>query len=278
MTRFYVIALIALLPVSFACAQDGAPASQATKAPPKAAVAPAAAPAAAAPAATPAATAFDHSTFHTLLAANVKGSKVNYDGFAKSAEFKANVVAFGKTDSATLSSRDARLAFWINAYNALTINGVLQYYPNIQSVLKVTPDFFKTSSRLVGNKKVSLNDIENSIIRPTFNDPRIHAALNCASVSCPPLANFAFTAKGLDAQLNKVFAGFVNDTARNQIDPSTGTVKLSKIFEWYGVDFTKAGGPTKYMAGFATDEAKKKALNDATKVEFLPYDWNLNKL
>jgi hypothetical protein len=255
MTRFFVVALMALFPLNFAQAQD-------------AEKAPAAAPA----------TEIDHTPFHALLKSNVKGSKVNYDGFAKSAEFKAYVALLGKTDPATLSSRSARLAFWINAYNALTINAVLAYYPKIKSVLKVTPDFFKSKTRTVGNKKVSLDEIENKIIRPKFNDPRIHAALNCASVSCPPLANFAFTPKGLNGQLNKVFKAFVNDTTRNQIDPGTGTVKISKIFDWYGVDFKKAGGPGKYMAGFMGDEAKKKALNEATAIQFLPYDWNLNKL
>lgn len=257
MTRLFAIALIALFPMSFANAEE------APKAPEAAAEKKAD---------------LDHAPFHALLQANVKGSKVNYDGFAKSAEFKAYVEAIGKTDPATLPTRNARLAFWINAYNALTIHGVLAYYPNIQSVLKVKPDFFKTKSRLVGSKNISLDDIENKIIRPEFNEPRIHAALNCASVSCPPLANFAFTEKGLNEQLTKVFGDFVNDTSRNQVDAASGTVKLSKIFDWYGVDFQKAGGPAKYMAAFAKDEAQKKAFETATKVEFLPYDWNLNKL
>ncbi len=255
MTRFFVIALMALFPLTFAQAQDAEKAPEA------------------APAAD-----IDHSPFHTLLKANVKGSKVNYDGFAKSAEFKAYVALLGKTDPASLPSRNARLAFWINAYNALTINAVLAHYPKIQSVLKVTPDFFKSKTRSAGGKTLALNDIENRIIRPKFKDPRIHAALNCASVSCPPLANFAFTAKGLNGQLKKVFTAFVNDTTRNQIDAGAGTVKLSKIFEWYGVDFKKAGGPAKYMAGFMADEAKKKLLSETASVQFLPYDWNLNKL
>ena len=250
MSRLLVIALIALFPVSSSFAEE-APAASAE---------------------------IDHAPFHKLLKANVKGTKVNYKGFKQSAEFKAYVALIGKTDPAKLSSRNARLAFWINAYNALTINGVLQYYPKIKSVLKVTPDFFKSKTRVVGGKKMALNDIENNIVRPTFKDPRIHAALNCASVSCPPLANFAFTPKGLNGQLNKVFRKFANDTSRNQIDPAAGTVKLSMIFKWYGDDFKKDGGPAKYIAKFVKDEGKKKALTNTEKVDFLAYDWNLNKL
>ena len=74
----------------------------------------------------------------------------------------------------------------------------------------------------IGGKKVSLDAIENKIIRPTFKEPRIHAALNCASISCPPLANYAFTAKGLEAQLNQVFTAFANDAVRNAVNTESG--------------------------------------------------------
>lgn len=219
----------------------------------------------------------DHSKFDALLKAHVKGDKVDYKGFVDNADFKAYREMLAATDPATLPDDKARLAFWINAYNASTIAGVLEHWPAIKSVADPYPDygFFKRAEYTVGGKKYSLNDIENEIIRKRFKEPRIHAALNCASISCPPLAPYAFTAAKLDGQLQAVFVAFANDPQRNQIDPATGAVKLSQIFNWYGGDFQPS--VQQYLAPFVKDEAKKKALVDAKAVEFLPYDWSLNK-
>lgn len=219
----------------------------------------------------------DHSKFDALLKAHVKGDKVDYKGFVDNADFKAYREMLAATDPATLPDDKARLAFWINAYNASTIAGVLEHWPAIKSVADPYPDygFFKRAEYTVGGKKYSLNDIENEIIRKRFKEPRIHAALNCASISCPPLAPYAFTAAKLDGQLQAVFVAFANDPQRNQIDPATGAVKLSQIFNWYGGDFQPS--VQQYLAPFVKDEAKKKALIDAKAVEFLPYDWSLNK-
>jgi len=257
-----------------ACAQD-----KTAPAPP---AAPAAAPAAkaeATPKAAPAGKTIDHGPLDAVLRANVKGDKFNYQGVVGNESFKAYVKLIGETDPNSLPTREAKLAFYINAYNALTINSVLGYWPKITSVSTIKPDFgfFKDKTQRVGGKMLSLNQIENEIIRPTFKDARIHAALNCASVSCPPLANFAFTAGKLEKQLNDVFAGFANDAARNQVDTATGTVRISKILDWYKVDFKAAGGGAKYLSGFVKDPARKAALAAPKKVEFLPYDWNLNK-
>ncbi len=217
----------------------------------------------------------DHSKFDALLKAHVKGQMLDYAGFVGNADFKAYVEMLEKTDPATLPDDKARLAFWINAYNAHTIAGVLKHWPGITSVGNVYPDFgfFKRADYTVGGKKYALNDIENKVIRPTFKDARIHAALNCASISCPPLAPFAFTAAKLDAQLDQVFTAFANDPQRNQI--GADGVKLSEIFNWYGVDFQPS--VQAYLAKFVKDEAKKKALTEAKALQFLPYDWNLNK-
>lgn len=217
----------------------------------------------------------DHSKFDALLKAHVKGTTLDYTGFVDNADFKTYLTMIETTDPASLPDDKARLAFWINAYNAHTIAGVLKHWPGITTVSTVYPDFgfFKRADYTVGGKKYSLNDIENKVIRPTFKDARIHAALNCASISCPPLANFAFTGPKLDAQLDQVFGVFANDAERNQIGPDG--VKLSEIFNWYGVDFQPS--VQAYLAKFVKDEAKKKALTEAKALQFLPYDWNLNK-
>ncbi len=220
----------------------------------------------------------DPDPWDMLLKANVKGGKVHYAGFVDNADFKAVVELVAQTDPEKLASREAKLAFWINAYNALTNSGVLKHWPGIKSVGDVAPDFgfFKNKDYTVGGKKLSLNDIENEIIRPTFKDPRIHAALNCASTSCPPLLPFAFTADKLDAQLNQAMSGFVLDRSRNAIDAAAKTAKISSIFDWYKADFEAAGGVKAYLRSFLKDEAEKAAL-DAATLEFLPYDWSLNK-
>jgi hypothetical protein len=222
----------------------------------------------------------DHGPFHTLLKKHVKKGLLDYKAFVDCKDFKAYVALIGKTDPATLPNRNARLAFWINAYNALTINSVLPHWPGIKSVSNVYPKFafFDRKVQVIGGKKYSLNQIENKIIRPKFDEPRIHAALNCASISCPPIQPFAFTEKGLNKQLNRAFASFANDSSRNKVDGKTGQVRISQIFNWYGKDFTKAGGPAKYLAKFVKDEKKKAALLGAKKVDFLKYNWMLNKL
>ena len=220
----------------------------------------------------------DHGAFDTLLKSAVKDGKLDYTAFIGKAEFQAYLDVLAKTDPATLPSQNAKLAFWINAYNANAINGVLKHWPKIKSVTEPYPDFgfFKNADKKVGGKTLSLNDIENTIIRPTFKDPRVHAALNCASASCPPLAPYAFNAQTLDAQLTKVMKAFILDRTRNQFDSKTGTVKLSQIFNWYKDDFTAAGGVKAYLAKFLP--AEEKALLDKAKLTFVDYDWSLNKL
>ena len=222
----------------------------------------------------------DHGPFDRLLKQNVKKGLLNYQGFVDNKPFLAYVEEIGKTDPTKLPSRAARLAFWINAYNALTIHAVLPHWPGIESVSNIYPKFgfFDRAVHVIGGKKYSLNQIENKIIRPRFDEPRIHAALNCASISCPPIQAFAFTAKKLDGQLDRAFGAFANDASRNLIDVKSGQVRLSQIFNWYGKDFLKAGGPQKYIAPFVDDPKKKAVLMGAKKVDFLKYDWNLNKI
>jgi len=220
---------------------------------------------------------FDHGPLDTLLRANVHADTVDYAALAKSAELRAYVAALGKTDPATLPDRASRLAFWINAYNAFTITGVLGYYPGITSVAKMKPDFgfFKDARFVVGGKKLSLNQIENEIIRPRFHDPRVHAALNCASVSCPPLAPHAFTAAKLESQLDARMRAFVRDPKRNHVDPAAGPVRVSPIFKWYAEDFKPRGGAAAFIAGYL-DGPSADAVRKTAKLEFLEYDWALN--
>lgn len=175
-------------------------------------------------------------------------------------------------------SKDERLSFLINAYNAFTIKIIVDNYP-VKSIKDLSTSVFgvpvpgksvwdKKFFKLLG-KEMDLNGIEHGIIRRKFKEPRIHFAVNCASIGCPSLANNAFVASSLDAQLEKAAMNFLNNPKKNKL--KGGTLYLSKIFDWYGGDFKSLGGPKKYVSS-------KLSLTGKFNVEFFDYDWNLNKL
>lgn len=162
-------------------------------------------------------------------------------------------------------------AFLINAYNALTVKLIVDNYP-VKSIKKIGGLFTKPWSvkffRLFGGKIQSLDPIEHEWLRPKFKDYRIHAAVNCASESCPPLRRSAFTADQLDAQLDEQMKAWLSDPTRN--DLSGATLKLSKIFDWYKKDFEQwGGGVLKVVSKYATIHGKD--------YKFLDYNWDLNE-
>lgn len=220
---------------------------------------------------------FDHSGFHALLRANVNShGAVNYKAFGESPEFRVYLDRLAKADISTLS-RNAKLAFWINAYNASTIAGVLRK-PGLQSVMDAFPasGFFKRADFEIAGRKRSLNDIENDIIRKQFDDPRIHAAVNCGAISCPPLAPFAYSGAKIDSELDRQFKAFARDPSRNAIEPGKGIVKLSRILEWYKADFDKHGGVAAYLAKYLDEPQKSFLATKGRKIDFMEYDWALN--
>lgn len=222
-------------------------------------------------------TVIDHQPFDQLLQKAVVKDRVDYAVFRDSEPFKAYLDQLAKVNPEALPDRASRLAFWINAYNALTIAAVVKAGPGLNSVTEAGPDFafFKVAKHAVGGRQLSLDEIENKIIRPTFREPRVHAALNCASISCPPLQGQAFVPKRLEAQLAGAMHAFINDPARNQI--GADGVRLSKIFEWYAADFEASGGVRGWLDR-ELEPARKAHLPPAGVFEFLPYDWRLNRL
>jgi hypothetical protein len=163
-------------------------------------------------------------------------------------------------------SKNEQLAFWINAYNAFTIQLIVENYP-LKSIQNLDGGKTWDVKRItIGGKKYSLNNIENDIIRPQFKDARIHFAVNCAAKSCPPLLNEAFFSKSLDAQLDAVTKKFINNTKFQSITPSRLT--LSKIFDWYAVDF---GEIVTFMNKYSTIKVNKNAT-----IAYKDYDWALN--
>lgn len=163
-------------------------------------------------------------------------------------------------------SKDAQLAYWINAYNAFTLKLIVDNYP-LKSIMDLEGGKVWDKKWVnLANKLYSLNEIEHDIIRPQFNEPRIHFAVNCAAASCPPLAAQAYSADNLESLLAERTKSFINDSQYNQI--STSGAEVSKIFDWYGSDF---GDLVSYLNKYSKTSIKKNA-----SVSFKEYDWSLN--
>lgn len=184
-------------------------------------------------------------------------------------------------------TKDQRFAFWINAYNAHTIKLIVDNYP-LKSIKKLSgafglnsvfdKEFIEMRALHPGGKDdaLSLNDIEHEILRKRFEDARVHAAVNCASYSCPPLRNEAFTAEKLGEQLDDQMRKFLADPKRNRLDEKKGVFRASKIFEWFSGDFERDAGSVKeYLAKYAP--AKDAERIRGMRIKYLDYDWSLNE-
>ncbi|MCY7350379.1 MAG: DUF547 domain-containing protein [Cytophagaceae bacterium] len=172
-------------------------------------------------------------------------------------------------------SKDEKLAYWLNAYNAFTIKQILDMYPTnsiIRNQLQLVSGSgpFNKKYFKIGGKDMSLNNIEQDIVRKEFNEPRIHFALVCAAISCPKLRNEAYVPAKLDAQLADQAKDFLNNPKKNAI--SKEKVSVSKIFDWYKDDFGKSD---ENVVKFINKYSSAKANGDAN-VSYMKYDWNLN--
>ena len=217
--------------------------------------------------------------FSRLLSTYVQHNLVDYEAWSAHEEDAWALVRY--VDQLTALDpedwpQDAALAYWINLYNAVTLRLILDYYPlksikDIGGFLKKSP--WKRELVTVAGRSLTLNNIENDIIRPQFNDPRIHFALNCASVGCPPLSNKAYSAEDLSDQLDAASKLALNRHHWVQFDGEV--LRLTKIFDWYGGDFEKDGGS---VVGFIRKYRTEALPETDLKIEFMPYDWSLNNV
>lgn len=224
------------------------------------------APAAPAPTAT---AARQHAAWNALLAKYVSNTgRVNYRKFDKEqAALDAYLKELSDNPPADTWSRAEKMAYWINAYNAFTIDLILDNYP-LNSIRWLDQGKPWDVQRIrLGGKNYSLNQIENEILRPQFNDARIHFAINCAARSCPPLLNQAYTADNLERLLAQRTRQFINNPQYNTLTANQATV--SKIFEWYAADFGD-------LKAFLNTYADTKLEGTAT-VNFAEYNWDLNQ-
>lgn len=170
-------------------------------------------------------------------------------------------------------SRNQKLAFWINAYNAYTLQIVIKNYP-IESIKDIGSLFSSTWNKKFINlmgKEMSLDDIEHQTIRKEFKEPRIHFAVNCASLGCPSLLQEAYNHEHLNAQLDLAAKHFLTNKTKNYYNKTEKVFYLSKIFNWYGADFNaKYKGYLSYVRRYI--KAPKN-----TPVEWNEYNWELNE-
>lgn len=237
---------------------------------------------------------FDHSVWDRVLRQYVtEDGRVDYGALkANRAEFDGYIaqVAVRSPEShpQDFSTREAQLAYWINAYNALTIRGIIDHWPT-KSVrdLGFLFAFFRRDDYTVGGKKVSLNYIENEVIRKQFSEARIHFALVCASLGCPKLRREAYTPERLEQQLEDGARYFINEARNLKIDAERNRVTVSKIFDWYGGDFEKyvkakgtseTGHPILDYIRQHASEANRRALESLKKpsVDYADYSWTIN--
>ena len=237
---------------------------------------------------------------HVVVIDNGKGSQVKYTDFAKDrAALKAYLDSLSKVSEAEFNAwnKTTQMAFLINAYNAFTVEKILTRYPDLKSIRDFGTVFgnpWKDKFFTLFGKPSYLDQIEHEMLRAkgVYGEPRVHFAVNCASIGCPMLREEAFVSERLDAQLEEQARRFLSDRSRNRYNDQSGQLEVSKIFDWFKEDWTSgykgigADAPpilsreqffvryAKLLADGA--EAQTKIAQQKAGLAFLDYDWGLN--
>lgn len=212
------------------------------------------------------------SDYTELLGKYVKHGGVDYKAWnadsADSAKLKSVVDAIAAETPS--GSQDDKLAFYINAYNAWTLYYFVRDHPRQNSNALKRATFFKSKNANVSGTKMSLESLENNIVRAKFNEPRIHFALNCASTSCPPLLNRAYLGETLDADLDTQTKAYINDNPLGvKVSKDGKTAEISEIFKWFAEDFNN--DPKTYI-----NQYRETPLGKDTVIAYQKYDWSRN--
>jgi len=225
---------------------------------------------------------FDHSKFDQILKTYVDTEgRVDYNGIAADNAFREYMRSLEKAKADALS-RDGQLAFWINAYNAVTIDKVIKWKPKKSVRETFVPGvwtgtkFFTSRQHTVAGQRLSQDDIEHEILRKRFQDPRIHFAIVCASSGCPPLPQFAYTAENVQDKLADETRKYLHSKRGLQIDYIGNTMMLSKLFDWFATDFIQKSGSTlAFMRPYLNEETLSFLERDPM-ISYLQYNWALN--
>lgn len=208
-----------------------------------------------------------HRTWDTLLKKHVtQEGWVSYRDFKKDeAILDYYLRSLANNPPSEVASKNAKLAYYINLYNAGTVKLILNHYP-LNSIKEISNPWGKAFLK-VGQKTISLEEIEHVILRK-MGEPRIHFAINCASISCPRLLNQAYTSQNIELQLQNVTKSFILNQEKNKIDAEDW--KLSKIFKWFSADFNSYGGVIAFINQYLQAPIHKP------RVTYTTYDWGLN--
>ena len=232
----------------------------------------------------------NHSVFTDLLSAHVQEGEVDYKNLCRDSNLELYIEQLSKTDPEGLPTREEKLAFWLNAYNAYTLKIICDNYP-LKSINELHTGgliFGSVIRQTVWHKKLvtindeltSLDHIEHKIIRPIFKEPRIHFAIVCAAKGCPPLRSEAYEAERLDAQLTDQAEVFLSQKEKNNFNLKTKTARISPIFSWFKKDFiSDSGSVLEYLTPFINEEIGASIKNDpkSWRIKYTEYDWSLNE-
>lgn len=220
---------------------------------------------------------------HTRATDDLAQTRVDYAALRKDAAWKALVAALGRTDPKALQGRDATLAYWINVYNILAIDVVVKGDPK-ESIRDLGGVIFNQvwdqPAGTIAGASYTLGQVEHEILRP-LGDPRIHGAIVCASYSCPPLARTPYRAASLDADLTANLERWLAHPEKGvRVDRANETLYLTSILDWFEEDFGGEQGAIAFAATYAREDDRSwiRANAKAVDVEYLDYDWSLNRL
>ncbi|MEE9271420.1 MAG: DUF547 domain-containing protein [Candidatus Krumholzibacteria bacterium] len=231
-----------------------------------------------------------HAAFSRILSTHVRDGRVDYPTLCRSGHLEAYLARLEATDPAAITDDHTRLAFWINAYNAFTLQLICENYPvksindlhfagrYVGAVTKKT--IWHRDFIVINGEKLSLNDIEHEIIRPRFQDPRAHFALVCASKSCPALSAQAFEGPTLNSQLDEQARIFFAEPGKNHFDTKEKVAHISKILDWYAGDFGANDEEILlFVARYLPDGVAAVIRRDPAgwKIKHTHYDWSLNE-
>jgi hypothetical protein len=208
---------------------------------------------------------------------------------AESADLDGYLESLSSLDATGLEGQSEadRIAFWINAYNAITLKTIINSYPikgsglsamrYPASSIRQISDAWTNRSWVVAGKKMSLDDIEHKTLRKRFSEPRVHMALVCAAVGCPPLRSEAYVGARLGEQLDDQARRYLASPSGLKLEPERHRIAVSAIFKWFDDDFDSTGGVRTFLAGHAPETARGLVADSKSKIIFLDYDWSLNE-
>lgn len=224
-----------------------------------------------------------HAAFTAILKTHLKNNKVDYAGLTKNpGELNAYLDTLAAVPESAFDqwNRDQQMAFLINLYNATTLKLIVDHYPlkSIKDIGNILKGPWKQEVVRLFGRLETLDYVENDLLRGKYKDPRVHFAVNCASIGCPSLRPEAFQGAKLDTQLDEQGRAFLREPSKNHLDAANKTLYLSPIFDWFKGDFTaKSGKVEKFIAPYVSDADRKLIENGDLSMKTTDYNWNLNQ-